>query len=50
MVIKNDTQSELPNNRAKPQVAAPRVLTQPAARRVSAHTAPLLPDVSFYLQ
>ncbi|CAH2037210.1 unnamed protein product, partial [Iphiclides podalirius] len=46
MVIKNDTQSELPNNRAKSQLPAPRVLAQPA-RRVSAHTAPLLPDVSW---
>ncbi|KAL0893243.1 hypothetical protein ABMA27_014844 [Loxostege sticticalis] len=46
MVIKNDTQSELPNNRSRPQLPAPRVLAQPA-RRVSAHTAPLLPDVSW---
>lgn len=44
MVIKNDTQSELPNNRNKSQLPAPRVLAQPT-RRVSAHTTPLLPDV-----
>ncbi|CAH2234985.1 jg18984 [Pararge aegeria aegeria] len=36
MVIKNDTQSELPNNRSKVE-----------KRRVSAHTAPVLPDVSW---
>ncbi|RVE51646.1 hypothetical protein evm_003778, partial [Chilo suppressalis] len=46
MVIKNDTQSELPNNRSRGQLPAPRVLAPPA-RRVSAHTAPLLPDVSW---
>ncbi|XP_073945551.1 ca[2+]-channel protein alpha[[1]] subunit T isoform X2 [Choristoneura fumiferana] len=46
IVIKNDTQSEIPNNRAKTQLPAPRVLAPPA-RRVSAHTAPLLPDVSW---
>ncbi|XP_052759343.1 voltage-dependent T-type calcium channel subunit alpha-1G [Galleria mellonella] len=46
MVIKNDTQSEFPNNRTRSQLPAPRVLAQPA-RRVSAHTAPLLPDVSW---
>ncbi|XP_014366903.2 voltage-dependent T-type calcium channel subunit alpha-1G isoform X2 [Papilio machaon] len=44
MVIKNDTQSELPNNRNKSQLPASRV--QPT-RRVSAHTTPLLPDVSW---
>ncbi|XP_052740095.1 voltage-dependent T-type calcium channel subunit alpha-1G [Bicyclus anynana] len=36
MVIKNDTQSELPNNRSKIE-----------RRRVSAHTTPVLPDVSW---
>ncbi|XP_045772342.1 voltage-dependent T-type calcium channel subunit alpha-1G-like isoform X3 [Maniola jurtina] len=36
MVIKNDTQSELPNNRSKVE-----------RRRVSAHTTPILPDVSW---
>ncbi|XP_026724837.1 voltage-dependent T-type calcium channel subunit alpha-1G-like isoform X5 [Trichoplusia ni] len=46
MVIKNDTQSELPNNRARTSLPAPRVLPPPA-RRVSAHNAPLLPDVSW---
>ncbi|XP_053607628.1 voltage-dependent T-type calcium channel subunit alpha-1G-like isoform X3 [Plodia interpunctella] len=46
IVIKNDTQSELPNNRSKSQLPAPRVLAPPA-RRVSAHTTPLLPDVSW---
>ncbi|XP_037293759.1 voltage-dependent T-type calcium channel subunit alpha-1G isoform X2 [Manduca sexta] len=46
MVIKNDTQSELPNNRSRAQLPAPRVLAAPA-RRVSAHNAPLLPDVSW---
>lgn len=44
-VIKNDTQSELPNNRTRGQLPAPRVLPQ-TTRRVSAHNAPLLPDVS----
>ncbi|CAG9584805.1 unnamed protein product [Danaus chrysippus] len=45
IVIKNDTQSEI-NNRPKTQLPAPRVLpTQ--ARRVSAHTTPILPDVSW---
>ncbi|XP_075973762.1 voltage-dependent T-type calcium channel subunit alpha-1G-like isoform X2 [Anticarsia gemmatalis] len=47
MVIKNDTQSELPNNRTRGQLPAPRVLPPPTARRVSAHNAPLLPDVSW---
>ncbi|XP_064071851.1 voltage-dependent T-type calcium channel subunit alpha-1G-like isoform X2 [Vanessa tameamea] len=46
MVIKNDTQSEFPNNRSKAQLPAPRVLAPPA-RRVSAHTTPILPDVSW---
>ncbi|XP_072931859.1 voltage-dependent T-type calcium channel subunit alpha-1G-like [Epargyreus clarus] len=46
MVIKNDTQSELPNNRSRSQLPAPRVLVPPV-RRVSAHTTPLLPDVSW---
>nr|XP_049699863.1 voltage-dependent T-type calcium channel subunit alpha-1G isoform X3 [Helicoverpa armigera] len=46
MVIKNDTQSELPNNRTRAQLPPPRVLPPPA-RRVSAHNAPLLPDVSW---
>ncbi|CAH0723262.1 unnamed protein product, partial [Brenthis ino] len=46
MVIKNDTQSELPNNRSKGQLPASRVLAPPA-RRVSAHTTPILPDVSW---
>ncbi|CAB3224354.1 unnamed protein product [Arctia plantaginis] len=45
-VIKNDTQSELPNNRTRGQLPAPRVLPQ-TTRRVSAHNAPLLPDVSW---
>lgn len=45
MVIKNDTQSELPNNRSRTQLPTPRVLAPPA-RRVSAHNTPLLPDVS----
>lgn len=44
IVIKNDTQSELPNNRTRSQLPAPRVLA-PQARRISAHAAPLLPDV-----
>ncbi|XP_049868679.1 voltage-dependent T-type calcium channel subunit alpha-1G-like isoform X3 [Pectinophora gossypiella] len=46
MVIKNDTQSELPNNRTKSQLPAPRVLAPPV-RKVSAHATPLLPDVSW---
>ncbi|KAJ0177332.1 hypothetical protein K1T71_007341 [Dendrolimus kikuchii] len=46
IVIKNDTQSELPNNRPRTQLPAPRVLAPPA-RRVSAHNTPLLPDVSW---
>ncbi|XP_041977978.1 voltage-dependent T-type calcium channel subunit alpha-1G [Aricia agestis] len=45
IVIKNDTQSEL-NNRSKSQLPPPRVLAPPA-RRVSAHTTPILPDVSW---
>ncbi|XP_063362295.1 voltage-dependent T-type calcium channel subunit alpha-1G-like isoform X2 [Cydia amplana] len=45
-IIKNDTQSEMPNNRTKSQLPAPRVLPQ-TARKVSAHTAPLLPDESW---
>lgn len=47
MVIKNDTQSELPNNRSRSQLPAPRVLAAPI-RKVSAHATPLLPDVRFY--
>lgn len=44
IVIKNDTQSELPNNRMRSQLPPPRVLAPPT-RRISAHTTPLLPDV-----
>ncbi|XP_026324776.1 voltage-dependent T-type calcium channel subunit alpha-1G [Hyposmocoma kahamanoa] len=47
MVIKNDTQSEFPNNRPRSQLPAPRVLAPPAVRKVSAHATPLLPDVSW---
>ncbi|CAK1547322.1 unnamed protein product [Leptosia nina] len=45
LVIKNDTQSELPHNRLRGQLPT-RVLAPPA-RRVSAHATPLLPDVSW---
>ncbi|XP_062529385.1 voltage-dependent T-type calcium channel subunit alpha-1G isoform X1 [Bombyx mori] len=46
IVIKNDTQSEYPNNRSRSQLPAPRVLSAPAMK-VSAQNAPLLPDVSW---
>ncbi|VVC89033.1 unnamed protein product [Leptidea sinapis] len=45
IVIKNDTQSEFPNNRTR-NLPTQRVLTSPA-RRVSAHATPLLPDDLF---